>query len=221
MGTSGLTVVAKGGPGSQELLLGVRPRVLGFFPVGPVHTRSSLAISTPSPLWTRERERQQLLAWSRWRLPTGHVLVSSEDFFEEGLYPLRSRGEREDSSSSPPPPPISPNPRFAAASVASLASAYRHSTVGSCSHAARMLLRLFSGSYDRTSGLGAFLHQRGIEVDMVDFDADTGVGEQHVILNQGRKEAFFIALIHLVTFGANHASLAAPPSGTVSLLRVA
>lgn len=37
------------------------------------------------------------------------------------------------------------------------------------------MLLLFSGLYDRPDGLGAFLRQRGIEVDVVDFDEVTSI----------------------------------------------
>lgn len=98
--------------------------------------------------------------------------------------------------------------------MATLARACRHLTSVSSSSATRVLL-LFSGPSDGPDGLRPFLRQRGVEVDMVDFDADAGGVEQHHTLD----DAFLISLFQLVTSGAYRAILAAPPCRTYSVAR--
>ena len=79
----------------------------------------------------------------------------------------------------------------------------------------RKVLVLFSGSYDRTDGLAAFLNRSGLLVTVVDSDPIAGGGPAHSVLN----DAFYRNVLSRVQSGEYFAIFAAPPCSTFSVSR--
>ena len=227
------------GATSYELLTGDKPRVLGIMPFGcrafAVKPRSQYSKTTIDPrAWvgvnlgrsSRSPGAYEILVPS-----TGRIVTTSDAYFEEGYYPFRPKGERQDELQVTPPP-TSPvldesqppgTPQAVAAPVTPVPAASAPGFVGSLGQAfgvaagtppSRRVLLLFSGPYDRPDGIAAFLLRRGVEVDLVDAGSSGG-GEAHDVLN----DSFFATLYEKIRSGHYAVIFAAPPCSSYSVAR--
>jgi hypothetical protein len=81
--------------------------------------------------------------------------------------------------------------------------------------ASKDVLVLFSGSYKRPDGLGAFLTLCGLNATLVDNDAKRGGDTTHDLMN----DSFFHQLLKRIKSGRYFSIFAAPPCSTFSIAR--
>eukprot|EP00965_Chrysotila_dentata_P074734 2469457-Pleurochrysis_carterae.AAC.1 len=76
----------------------------------------------------------------------------------------------------------------------------------------RTVLLLFSGPFKRPDGISAFLHQAGLEVEMIDNHPQSGGGEKHDLL----LDSVYSRLLERCASGHYAAIIASPPCSTFS-----
>ena len=227
--TSGPAADGASGPTSYELLTGDKPRVMGIMPFGcrafAVKPRNQYSKTTIDPrAWVGinlGRSSRSPGAYKIYVPSAGRIVITSDAYFMEGLYPMRPRGEQHDDlvdhptvpdEGDAPQPPGTPS-RTSGSARQSVASAF-HEAVRDGPAPSRRVLILFSGPYDRPDGIAAFLQRRGLDVDLIDSGIKGGGGE-HDILN----DALFIQLHDRIRDGYYFAIFAAPPCSTYSVAR--
>ena len=227
--TSGPAADGASGPTSYELLTGDKPRVMGIMPFGcrafAVKPRDQYSKTTIDPrAWVGVnlgRSSRSPGAYKIYVPSAGRVVITSDAYFMEGLFPMRPRGEQHDELTDhptvpeavPEPQPPGPPARLAGSARQNMASVF-HEAVRDGPVPSRRVLILFSGPYDRPDGIAAFLKRRGLDVDLIDSGIKGGGGE-HDILN----DALFIELHDHIRSGHYFAIFAAPPCSTYSVAR--
>ena len=223
---------------SFEMMQGVKPKVLSLQPFGcrvvavkPRHTYSKTELDPHGVAGINLGMSSSITSGYRAWIPTRSSIMSTSDmYFDATFMPWRARGDQRIGPvplvSSPAaeslPPPLAASDTLvdppAPVQPESIAEAFDSATRGRPSAARRSnrVLVLFSGSYSRPDGLGAFLHKLGYEVEMVDNHHLTG-NPAHDVAD----DEFFTRLLQRVQLGEFFCVFAAPPCSTFSVSRLA
>ena len=152
-------------------------------------------------------------------------MTTSDVYFDGGYMPWRPADDRRvapvvpvaaHAADDPPalaPPPAEDSPP----APQTVQEAYDLATRGAraTARSSKRVLILFSGSYSRPDGLGAYLTKLGLEAVMVDNDGKRGGNNSHDLLD----DSFYRKLLERVESGEFCAIFAAPPCGTFSISR--
>eukprot|EP00965_Chrysotila_dentata_P189144 6173167-Pleurochrysis_carterae.AAC.4 len=180
---------------SFELLTGEKPRVMSILPFGcrafAVKPRIAFLKTRMEPrAWVGlnlGRSMRSPSSHNVWVPSSGRIVVSSDVYFDETLYPWRNASresralaQRADGDSQQPPglPPLSD-----IAADAALPAPRTLRNDGAEEHAkSRRVLLLFFGPFSRPDGLSAFLARYGVAADCIDNAEVDGGGRGHNIL---------------------------------------